>query len=188
MRKRLDNEISGPGILNYHYDREERLAMAPKLKDFHCDLNKRPKGFFKRAFGRSRSTMLVFLDIGILSLFLIVYQIIAPDDLNVWDYKGFRFVLSAFAYEDKSFVSLRITKQNNDVYRGLPPEIIMTGDKGESEIFIPALPPRRNETAFVRAVLPLPESMTVSCAISFDGQNETLSVDVKKENNPSSRM
>jgi hypothetical protein len=185
MLKRLDSEISGPGILNYHYDREERLAMAPKLKDFHCGLDNRPKGFFKRAFGRSRSGMFVLIDIGLICLFFIIYQIIAPDDSGVWNHNEFRFVLSAFAYEGKSFVSLRITKQNNAVYKGLPPEITLTGDGGISETFRPVLPLRKKETAFVRTVFSLPESRTLSCAISFDGQKQILSADVKEENKPS---
>lgn len=182
MLKRYDNEISGPGILNFHYDREERLARSPRAREFECALNTpRPRGFFRRAFGGRRGSMLVLVDVAVLCLFFVILRVIAPPDGSSWDEGGFRFLLSAFSHEGKAFVSLRVTKQSGEVYRGLLPEVVFEAEGESSENLIAALPSRKGGLEFTRSILPLPQSLSVSCTVSFNGTRQILSADIKRD-------
>ncbi|MDR1932197.1 MAG: hypothetical protein LBQ57_05140 [Spirochaetales bacterium] len=181
MRKRFGEEISGPGILNNHYSREERIAMSPQLEKRYCETAQRPKGFLGKLFGNNKGTRLTFLNIIALVFIIIIYQTaMSRNPAGTWAAEGFHFTLSAFAHEDRVFVSLRITKQENGDWKGLPPEVRLEGG-GKSESFQPELPLKKGEITFVRTILPRPQSMKVSCAIVFAGETKNLTAGVKAE-------
>ncbi|MDR3200030.1 MAG: hypothetical protein LBT68_01115 [Spirochaetales bacterium] len=181
MRKLFGNETSGPGILNYHSSREERIAMSPQLTARYCKPVVRPRGLLGRLFGSNKGTRLTFLNILLLFFFIIVYQT-AMSQLpgRTWSSEGFQFSLSAFARGDRTFVSLRITKEKNSGWKGLPPEVTLESG-GSSEFFTPNLPLKNGEITFVRTVLPRPESKKVSCTIAFAGATKKITVGVKEE-------
>jgi hypothetical protein len=182
MQKHFGNEISGPGILNYHSSHEERISRSLTLKAGPCEREKtRPRGILARLFGSARGSKLTFLNMIALVLIFVFYQVVAAENLpGTWKRGGFGFSLTAFAHEGKVFASLRITKEENAVHGGAAPVVVLEGG-GVSEDFRPGLPLKTGETTYIRTVLPRPEPPEVSCTIVFDGTTKRLTVKGKEE-------
>jgi hypothetical protein len=185
MTNRYGKETSGAGILNYHSSHEERVAASPQLEALRCERERRPGGIMGRLFGKNRGARFTFLNMIALAVLFIFYQVVmARNPAGIWRDEGFQFSLSAFAREDKAFVSLRITKEEGGLWQGALPEIILES-AGVSETFTPGLPLKQAEVAYVRTVLPLQgagdEARKVFCRVVFAGKEKTLAVAVKEE-------
>jgi hypothetical protein len=186
MMNRYGKETSGPGILNYHSSHEERIAASRRPETLFCETDRRPRGILGRLLGKNKGARLTFFNIIALGLLFIFYQVIlAHSPAGTWRGGGFLFSASAFAREDKAFVSVRIIKEKTEIPQGSPPEIILRS-AGVSETFTPSLPLNKEETAYVRTVLPLQdagggESRKVFCRIVFGGEVKDLTVPVKEE-------
>jgi hypothetical protein len=186
MVNRYGKETSGPDILNYHSSHEERIAASPRPEAAPCEPDRRPRGLLGRLLGKNRGARLTFINFIALTLLFIFYQVaMSHSPAGTWRREGFRFSASAFAHEDRAFVSVRITKEKNGIPRESPPEIILRS-AGVSETFMPSLPLNKEETAYVRAVLPLQnpggdEPQKIFCHIFFEGEAKDLTVTVKGE-------
>jgi hypothetical protein len=182
MQKQFGNEISGPGILNYHSSREERISRSLVPNTARCEGEKpRPRGILARLFGSARGSKLSLVNMIVLVFIFVFYQVVtANNPAGTWKRDGFRFSLSAFRHEEKILASLRITKEKTAVHRGAAPEVRLEGG-GVSEVFTPGLPLTRGETTYVRTTLPCPEPPEVSCTIVFDGTTKRLAVREKQE-------
>ena len=181
MRKLYGPEISGPGILNYHSSREERVERSPWLKALHCERDKvRSRGLFSRLFGGSRAARLTFLNIIALVFLLAFYNIvtsrITPES---WTQGGFRFTLSAFAREDRVLTSLRVTKEKDAAWTGSVPEITL-GSDSETESLAITLPLVKGETTYIRTIFTLPESGQIFCEVNFGNKTRRLTVSLKE--------
>jgi hypothetical protein len=182
MQKQFGNEISGPGILNYHSSHEERLSRSLTLRAPHCEQERpRPKGILARLFGSARGSKLSLVNMVLLVFIFVFYQVVmANNPAGTWKRDGFHFSLSAFRHDEKIFTSLRIMKEKNAAYTGAAPEVKLEGG-GVSEVFMPGLPLVKGETTYVRTVLPCPEPPEISCTIVFDGTTKRLTVKGKQE-------
>lgn len=181
MRNRTDNETSGSDGLPYHYNREERLAMAPGLRESCYEEGSRPRGLFGGIFRQNRGLVFLLLDVLLLIIIFIVYSVLSAGGDSGWTKDGVRFDLAAFAYEDKAFVSLRITRRAGAAASGSGPRVVLGAQEESSEPFSPALPAGEGESVFVRAVFARPASMTARGIVLFGGETRELSVRVKGE-------
>lgn len=183
---RYGKETSGAGILNYHSSHEERLAASPRLAALLCERDRAPRGLIGKLFGKNKGARLTLLNVIALVLLFIFYQVVVSrSPAGTWRNEGFQFSASAFAREDKALISVRITKEKNEVPGKTPPEIILHS-AGVSETFVPTLPLKKGEISYIRAVLPLQDSAggqarSVSCRIVFGEKSKNIRVPVKEE-------
>jgi hypothetical protein len=183
---RYGKETSGAGILNYHSSHEERIAASPRLEALICERDRAPRGIIAKLFGKNKGARLTLLNVIALVLLFIFYQVvISRSPAGTWRNDGFQFSVSAFAREDKALVSVRITKEKNEIPGKAPPEIILHS-AGVSETFVPTLPLKKGEISYIRAVLPLQdisgrEARNVSCRIVFGKSTKDIRVPVKEE-------
>jgi hypothetical protein len=183
---RYGKETSGAGILNYHSSREERLALSPRLAAIQCERDRPPRGILGKLFGRSKGARLTLLNLAALVLIFVFYQVVvARAPAGIWSGGGFQFSASAFAREDKALVSVRVKQEKNGAAWKTPPEITLRS-AGVSETFVPALPLKKGEISYIRAVLPLEEAASgearsVSCRIVFAETTKDIRVLVKEE-------
>ncbi|MDR1626980.1 MAG: hypothetical protein LBT33_10625 [Spirochaetia bacterium] len=184
MMNKYGKETSGPGILNYHSSHEERIASSPRLAAELCAQDRRPRGILGRLLGKNKGLRLTFINVVALMLLGVLYQMaVAHNPAGTWRSGAFRFSFSAFARGEQAFVSLRITKEKNEIPGESPPEVIFRS-AGVSETFTPGLPLNKAETAYVRAVMPLQgggEPRKVFCRIVFGGKAKDLTALVKEE-------
>jgi hypothetical protein len=180
MRKRSDFETSGTGEYHYHYNREERIAKSPRLQDCYSDDYPRG-GFFGGIFRKNRSLLFLLGDIILLVLVFVLYLFLTSSGDDRWRNKGYTFILTAFAYEDKAFVSLKVTR--DQAPSGGVPEIQLRLwlDENTPDSMKPELPVKKGDVRFVRALYPRNDISRAFAEILLDGEKKLLSTDVKKE-------
>jgi hypothetical protein len=180
MRGRGDFETSGSGEYQYHYNREERLAKSPRLRDCYSEEGK-SRGFFGGIFRRNRGLMFLLADVILLVLVFVIYMFLTSTGDDRWRKNGYTFLLTAFAYEDKAFISLKITR--GEAPSGTMPEvhIRLWLEENNAESPVPELPVQKGEVRFVRTVFPRNAALQAFAEISIGGEKKILSAGIKKE-------
>ena len=180
MRKQGDFETSGTDEYHYHYNREERLAKSPRLKDCYSEEG-RGKGFFGGLFRRNRSLLFLLADIILLVLVFVIYMFLTSTGEDRWRRGKYTFLLTAFAYENKAFISLKITREGPS--NGTLPKVrVRLGlEEGGEESTEPELPFNKDEVRFVRTVFPRNDSSLAFAEITLEGEQKVLSAAIKKE-------
>jgi len=110
--RRGNNESVGDGNYHYHYNREERLALSPRLREaLECG-EKRKRGFLSLVLRGNRGMVFLLVDVAILLVLFLIYSILMAGGDALWNKDGYSFRLSAHAHGDKVLVALRITRRS----------------------------------------------------------------------------
>ncbi|MGP1587916.1 MAG: hypothetical protein ACTTHG_06185 [Treponemataceae bacterium] len=102
------------GELVFHYDRKKRLQEAPKqVQDFYNGTGpKAPRGFFKCLVSTKANRIILFVMISVLVIFIGIY--LFGKKSNEGSLGDTNFELKAFSYEDRIFVSLKMSRESEN--------------------------------------------------------------------------
>ena len=113
MQDEIYTDNPSESELNFRYNREERLKNAPETvrKYYAGELPTAPKGFFK-ALVHTKSSRFTFMAL-ILVLALFVALFFFGPKANQNNMQNTDFTLSAFSFEEKIYVSIKVQSQSN---------------------------------------------------------------------------
>ena len=102
----------GEKPLHFYYNREERIARAPKIvKDYYAGkLDCRKKGLFKVMFA-NRGNRFMFAGLVIFMAFIWIYSVISAR--TALSLAGTTAEISAFSYEETVYVSFKLNERKN---------------------------------------------------------------------------
>ncbi len=179
--RRGNNESVGDGNYHYHYNREERLALSPRLREaLECG-EKRKRGFLSLVLRGNRGMVFLLVDVAILLVLFLIYSILMAGGDALWNKDGYSFRLSAHAHGDKVLVALRITRRGWDRGEADPPTVAFLSGETSRPAAVPEMPTRRDESVYLRDVLPLPRTARVQALVEFGKAKKKMSAPVKEE-------
>ena len=113
MQDEIYTDNPSESELNFRYNREERLKNAPETvrKYYAGELPTAPKGFFK-ALVHTKSSRFTFMAL-ILVIALFVALFFFGPKANQNNMQNTDFTLSAFSFEEKIYVSIKVQSQSN---------------------------------------------------------------------------
>ena len=129
-----DNAISSEETLNFHYNREHRLAKAPKeVQDLYREQNKSRFGLFG-ALIADRPRRMLFI-----SIILLCAVILTLSSLGFFDRKfmldGNRISVTGTSFEGITIIVIRKTAQNARAYTGAVNVAVFLAQEPEDEQF-----------------------------------------------------
>lgn len=172
-----EGHSEGEEGLHFYYNREERLKNAPQpVKDFYSGNFKLNKGF--RALVGSRANRVLLVTMAICIVFVLFTSVLSSSDKGKIGSAGMR--LTAFAYEEEIYVSLKINASKTAV--NIPVEmaaLCYDADKQPSvthkvsEIY-------KGQELFLRTKFSDYDILTVKAEVTVSGQKQTLQASVQR--------
>ncbi len=112
--KKIDEGFAdGEENLHFYYNREERIAKAPKnVQDYYAGKGAQPvKGLFRSLFS-NKGNRFMFGTVAILAAFVWIYSFMQKrEGIQIADTK---VEVSAFSYADEIFASVKLNKLEDD--------------------------------------------------------------------------
>jgi hypothetical protein len=110
-QKTTEGYADGEKPLVFYYDRERRIANAPKVvRDYYSGKNKQVKGFFKVLVATPAKRMLFITIIGL--CVIVVFLNYNMGSESVRTIAGIPVTLSAFAFEDVVYISIQLAENS----------------------------------------------------------------------------
>lgn len=179
--RRGARETFGDENYHYHYNREERLALSPRLKESLEEGGGGKKGFFAVVLRGNRGMIFLLMDVAILLILFLVYSILTAGGDALWNKDGYSFRLSAYAYEEKVLVSLRITRRSWDTQKEVETRVRLGSGQVQGDPLVPKMPETRNQSVYLREVLPLASSEEVWAQVEMGRTKKRMSAPVKMD-------
>jgi len=95
------NESKEDGEIRFHYKREERIGDTEESGG-------KDKTSFWKIFRLNRTTLIVLLDIIVLTVVFIIFRPMMSGNDNILETDTFRAELSGFLFDEKAYVSIRV--------------------------------------------------------------------------------
>ncbi len=137
--------------LHFRYNRRERLDLAEGNSG---------KVDNRRWFRKNRGSFILVLDISLVVVIFIIYNVFLKPDLAAEDYQGHRYELRAVEFAEEILVTLRIKALEEFAVGspGIVESALFSGDSNQPVALLrELLPDERDEVAILRYRLPAEE-------------------------------
>jgi hypothetical protein len=159
----------------------------PREYTYYSDLNpdtadskqkpKKQKGLF-----RNRSLIILLLDVALLLLVFLFYQIFARGAQDTVSIGNFKYSLSAFSFEDTVYASLRILNTAQEAEQGKTADIVFRYGNTETSDRTVLLPPAPGGEEYIRALLERnSEHGTVTALIQTGEDSAGITARIRQE-------
>jgi len=137
------------GEIRFHYRREERTGKSDEE-------NPQGKSFFQRFFRLNRTTIIILLDIIVLTVVFMIFRPVLVKRDHIFENDTYRFELSGFLFNEKAYISLKIEALEDSP--GGPIDVrVYSVEGGDQEVLSDFLPKKTGVLKTLRLEMPVEE-------------------------------
>ncbi|MFP4383575.1 MAG: hypothetical protein ACLFST_13150 [Spirochaetia bacterium] len=163
-------EYRNPGEYTYYSDLNPDTAESD------------PKPKKKGGLFRNRSLLILLLDVALLLLVFLLYQIFARGAQDTVSIGNFRYSLSAFSFEDTVYASLKILNTDQEPTPDAAAEIAFKYGGDETPVRTILLPSPEGEEEYARTVLEWnPDYVTIKALIRTGEERAEIKARIRQE-------
>ncbi len=142
-----DEESKDPDQVRFHYNREERRQ---NLSHYTRNLGRKPKGILRG----NRSLGILLVDILVIILIYVIFSFFGGITSTSKINSGYTLGFNGFSYDDKIYLSLRITARRNQesLDNKMIEAVFSLGRQGDELTVMEILPEEKGDSRVLRAV------------------------------------
>lgn len=162
------DESKEDGEIRFHYNREERTGSG--------DSSGEGKPLLWRIFRMNRSTLIILLDILVLSVVFVIFRPMLFSTDHILETDDYKVELSGFLFEDTAYVSLKVLALE-DTAGGPMSMLVWSGGATEKTALSDTVPVTEGKERVMRLELPVAEeSDQVHATILLPGMEDPVTL------------